>query len=132
MTTLQGSNFKLRPFSQLDAIPLVSLMNTKSIAKYTTIDLPWKIETSKWWISFITDAALRKPLPEIHFVIDIDGYIAGALGIINIDGHKSEIGYWMADEYMSKGIMTEAVGIVTEYGLNNLKLKRIFAPVLTF
>lgn len=109
----------------------VAGLNTKTIERDTTIELPWKLDSASWWISFITDAALKDPVPEIHFVIEINGALAGSIGIINIDGHKGELGYWLSDDYKGHGIMSEVVGEVANYGFDKLDLKRIFAPVLT-
>lgn len=65
-------------------------------------------------------------------MIEVDGELAGAIGIINIEEHKGEMGYWLEERFWSKGLMTEVVARVTDFGLKNLKLKRIFAPVLPF
>ena len=43
--------------------------------------------------------------------------------------HRDEIGYWLATAYRGKGIMTEAVKKIVEYGWETRKLRRIDAPV---
>ncbi len=131
MVEIITENFKLRPFSQADAEIFHLGINTSIIARDTTIPLPWNLSSIHWWIGFINDAAARKPLTEQHFVIEIAGKLVGSIGIINIDGHKCEIGYWLAGEYAGKGIMTEVIKYVTDHAFNKLKLKRLFAPVLT-
>jgi ribosomal-protein-alanine N-acetyltransferase len=123
--------FKMRPFAASDAMAFVAGLNNETVARDTTIELPWGLESAQWWISFITDAALKKPVPEQHFVIEIDGMLAGSIGLINIDGHKGEIGYWLLDSYAGKGIMTEVVAEMVKFGLDELGLVRIFAPVLS-
>lgn len=132
MSVIQAESFILRPFQAADAMPLMVRMNTKAIDKYTTIDLPWTMEFSLWWIDFITQQAKQKPLSEIHWVIEIEGHLAGAVGIINIEDGEGELGYWLDERYWSQGVMTKAIAKVTEYGLKKLKLKRIFAPVLPY
>lgn len=48
----------------------------------------------------------------------------------NADHSRAEIGYVMEDEdYKRKGLMTEALGAVIEYGFNTLSLNRIEALV---
>lgn len=130
MVEIIKSNFKMRPFKASDAIAFATGLNTKTIARDTTISLPCTIDTAKWWIAFIIDAADKKPVPEKHFVIDIDGVLVGSIGIINIQEHKGELGYWLLDKYAGKGIITEAVKEMVNYCINDLHLKRIFAPVL--
>lgn len=130
--TLKSERFTLRPYKDSDVHMLHSHINTKIVAKNTTINLPWSEHYASWWISFILDAADQEPLSEIHFVIEVEGEYAGTIGIINIEGHKGEMGYWMVEKHMGKGYMTEAVGLVSDYALKKLGLVRIFAPVLPF
>lgn len=131
MVEITSDTFKLRPFRLEDAEEFFLGINTQTIARDTTIPLPWDFDSIKWWIGFINDAALRFPITELHFVIEVDGRLAGSIGIINIDVHKAEIGYWLKDEYAGKGIMTTAVALVTDHALQKMNLKRLFAPVLT-
>lgn len=123
--------FKLRPFVMADVENLVLGLNKKTIARDTTIDLPWDENKASWWISFINDAAEQSPISEKHFAIEADGKLVGSIGIINIEGHKCEIGYWLSDDYAGRGIMSQAIGEAVQYGAKNLRIKRFFAPVLT-
>jgi len=45
------------------------------------------------------------------------------------DVHRSsaEIGYWLAEPYWGRGIMTGAVRAVIDYAIKELPLNRIFA-----
>jgi [ribosomal protein S5]-alanine N-acetyltransferase len=58
---------------------------------------------------------------------------AGFHGKNNIPqlAHRDEIGYWLATEYRGKGIMTQAVQALVNYGFGVRKLLRIEAPVYT-
>lgn len=131
MVEINSDKFKLRPFSIEDANAFHLGINTQKISDDTTITIPWNLDSIIWWIGFIKKAESRMPLSEQHFVIEIDGNLAGSIGIINIDGHKCEIGYWLMQEYSGKGIMTKVVELVSDYAFNTLHLKRLFAPVLT-
>lgn len=130
MTQITTNNLKLRPFSPDDAEEFCLGINTQTIGRDTTIPLPWDIDSIKWWIGFVNDCAKRFPVTELHFVIEKDGNLIGSIGIINIDVHKAEIGYWLKDEYAGKGIMTKAVGLAVDHALQKMNLKRIFAPIL--
>lgn len=130
MVEIFAADFRLRPFTQQDADQFFHSINTPRISRDTTIPLPWDYATVEWWIDFIRTAAARSPVTEVHFVIDIGGQLAGSVGIINIDGHKCEIGYWIDEKYEGKGIMTKVIALVTNYALRNLNMKRIFAPIL--
>ena len=130
MVEITKENFNMRPFKSSDAMAFVSGLNTKTIANDTTIELPCTMDGANWWIAFILDAEKKKPIPEKHFVIDIDGTLVGSIGIINIDKHKGELGYWLADKHFGKGIMTKAIKEMVSYCTKEIGLKRIFAPVL--
>lgn len=131
MTTLKTKRFTLRPYTMADEMNLITCINRPQIEKDTVIDIPWVLNHGGWWISFVLEAAKKRPIPEIHFVIEIDGVFAGSVAVINIDGHKGELGYWLAEGFSGQGIMTEAVEKVCEYVFSKMPLVRIFAPVLT-
>ena len=97
MQELKTDLFKLRSFRNEDAEAFHLAINTQSIARDTTIIIPWSLDNIRWWIGFINDAAAKRPLTEQHFIIEIEGELAGSIGIINIEGHKGEIGYWLKD-----------------------------------
>ena len=59
--------------------------------------------------------------------IDIYGSVIGAVALENIKKHKAELGYWLGKKYWNKGIMTEAIRIMTDIGFKKLKLARIYA-----
>ncbi len=48
---------------------------------------------------------------------------------MKIEGHKAEIGYWLAEKHWGKGIMTGAVRIICRFGFEKLGLRRIYAAV---
>lgn len=56
----------------------------------------------------------------------------GGIGLEKIEGHKAEIGYWLAEKYWGKGVMTAAVEVVTKYSFEKLGLRRIYARVFHF
>ena len=53
-----------------------------------------------------------------NLAIEIDGQAVGNIGFTvkdDIYRYNAEIGYWLSEEYWGRGIMSEAVPIVTEY-----------------
>ena len=73
--------------------------------------------------------------PRTLFAIATQTEAIGSIGLmIGTDVHRftAEIGYWLAEPFWGQGIMTRAVKIITNYGLHDLKLHRIFAePYVT-
>lgn len=132
MVALTKARYKLRAFKPEDAATLSAELCTKSIQDNMTMETPWTLEKASWWISFIDDMATKTPLQELHFAIEIDGYLAGSIGLINIIGHRCEIGYWLSSKHRNIGIITEAIGEVVAKAPAKLGLKRIFAPILPY
>lgn len=63
----------------------------------------------------------------------MDGKAVGNIGFTvkdDIYRYNAEIGYWVGEEYWGRGIMTEAIPIMTDYIFANFQVNRIFACVL--
>lgn len=44
---------------------------------------------------------------------------------INRNNGSAEIGYWLSEDYQGKGIMTECVRTLADFGFESLKLSKI-------
>ena len=70
--------------------------------------------------------------PTRLFVIEVDQQAVGSSGVVPGDdvGRRSmEIGYWLAEPYWGRGIVTEAVQAVTAYALGTFDINRVEAGV---
>ena len=56
-----------------------------------------------------------------------EGSVVGSVGFNKVDliNEWAEIGYWLDKDHQGKGIMTECVKAIIEYGFNDLGLNRI-------
>lgn len=64
------------------------------------------------------------------FAITINNKVIGSISIFrqeNIHRRTAELGYYIAENYWGKGIMTEAVKQICEYVFNNSDIIRIYA-----
>ncbi|RYD57890.1 MAG: N-acetyltransferase [Sphingobacteriales bacterium] len=52
-------------------------------------------------------------------------YGAGGLNSLSEKHRKAEVGFWLLPEHQGKGIMTEAMPLILEYGFRKLQLHRI-------
>ncbi|NCC34351.1 MAG: N-acetyltransferase [Chloroflexia bacterium] len=67
--------------------------------------------------------------PRTTFAIARDEEAIGSIGLmIDSDVHRftAELGYWLAEPFWGKGIMTSAVAVITDYGFAQFKLNRIY------
>lgn len=71
-------------------------------------------------------------LSETVFAIVVNGNAVGSVGLVAKDDvyRKSmEIGYWLGEEFWGRGIVTEAVGVVSNYGFDRFDIVRLYADV---
>lgn len=128
METIETDQFILRPYQKGDEASLRKHINNKNVAKDTVeIPHPYSAEDANEWIRNSLRLQKEESPEEVRFALVIDGEVVGGISLVNIEGHKAEIGYWLGEDYWGKGLMTEAVEAVTKYGFEVLKLKRIYA-----
>jgi RimJ/RimL family protein N-acetyltransferase len=80
--------------------------------------------------AFIATQQLKKPAE--NFAIEYNGEIVGGIGVLlqeDISRLTAEIGYWLAEPFWGKGIITEAIGQMTSYAFSTFGLVRIYAEV---
>lgn len=68
--------------------------------------------------------------PKTVFALAIKDEAIGSIGVIpGVDVHRftAEMGYWLAEPFWGKGIMTEAVKFISEWAFHEFSLHRIFA-----
>lgn len=126
-TILLAMKFTLRPWIIDDLDSLVHAANNFKIANNLQdgFPYPYKEEDGR---EFIEMATSSEPL-RIK-AIDINGQAVGAIGIhpqTDVFHNNAEMGYWLAEPYWGKGIMTEAIRRMVDYGFNNFPINRIFA-----
>lgn len=81
-----------------------------------------EINLRKAYINFLKRESFRF----LIFHRGTDDFI-GTVSLQGIDWNipKCEIGYWINTKFGGNGYMTEAVNVVTDFGLNQLEFKRI-------
>lgn len=121
----------LRPFRKGDEESLRKNINDKDVSRFTiTIPYPYRIKNAREWIKSCLAESRKKKKVTVRFAIDKAGEIIGGITLLHIDGHKAELGYWLARSYWRQGIMTSASKLVCIFGFKQLKLHRIYATVL--
>jgi len=62
--------------------------------------------------------------------IEIDGHAAGSIGLFrgsDVYQKTAELGYWLAEEFWGRGIMTQAVRLICREGFSRWDIQRIYA-----
>jgi RimJ/RimL family protein N-acetyltransferase len=68
--------------------------------------------------------------PRVAFAIATEREAIGSIGLMpgkDVHRFSAELGYWLAEPFWRRGIMTEAVKAVSKYALETLGFSRIYA-----
>lgn len=118
--------FSLRKWSVKDLESLVRYANNPNIAKNMTDGFPhpYTEENGKAFIEMAT----KEP---IHiFAIDVNGEAVGGIGIhpqSDIHRKNAELGYWLAEPFWGKGIISEAVKQIIPKAFETYDITRLYA-----
>jgi [ribosomal protein S5]-alanine N-acetyltransferase len=127
---IKTKNLVLRPYKTSDAKSLFNNFNSRKVTQFLcNAKYPYSLKAAKRWIIFCKNSEKKAPRKEIIWVIENDGEFLGAIGLKKIKNHKAELGFWLGEKYWNMGIMTEALSAVSDFGLNKLKLRRIYGYV---
>jgi RimJ/RimL family protein N-acetyltransferase len=123
------SNCIIRNWRAGDEESLVRHANNPLVARNLrdAFPHPYTMEAAKGWIKQTSAES-----PVTNFAIEVDGQAVGAIGLViqtDIFRRSAEIGYWLGEEFWGRGIVTEAVRAVVEYGFATFDIVRIFAGV---
>ncbi|MQA91763.1 MAG: GNAT family N-acetyltransferase [Gemmatimonas sp.] len=86
---------------------------------------PYTLKDANDWV---LHASGQTPLTNL--AIEVDGQAVGGIGLVlnnDVERVSAEIGYWLGEPYWGRGVTTNAVRAVTEYGFATFELTRIFA-----
>jgi [ribosomal protein S5]-alanine N-acetyltransferase len=119
--------FKIRPWTQSDITSLVKYANNFNIAKNLTNKFPHPYSEEDG-AAFIEFASSGDP---IHiFCIEVAGEAVGGIGIHpqgDIFSKNAELGYWLAEPFWGKGIISKAIPQVVDHAFNTYDITRIYA-----
>ena len=118
---------EIREWRQDDVESLVENANDKAVWLQLRDIFPHPYATADA-VNWIGIANSTDPIT--NFAIVVDGKAVGGIGLTiqsDIQRKSAEIGYWLGRNYWGKGIATEAVTALTQYGFQHLDLCRIFA-----
>ncbi|WP_027630927.1 GNAT family N-acetyltransferase [Ruminiclostridium cellobioparum] len=121
-------HIQLRVMENKNARELYKLIDNNRL--YLREWLPWVGATTS--VDAIKDfiRSSRKQLADnngFQAGIYYKGEIAGSIGLHGIDwsNKKTTIGYWLAEEYQGKGIMTESCRAIINHVIKDLGLNRV-------
>ena len=132
--TLKSESVTLRPVQPSDAEDIYRAAQDPEVPKFTSLPANYTLDMA---IAFSGDRSKYRfdNRLELIFLIEIQTIqgvnFAGVISLhtIDINNHRTEIGYWLAKDARGKGIGTAAAELITEYGLMTMGFRRIEALV---
>lgn len=122
-------DYCIRSFEYSDKDSLIKYANNSNVSKLLRDQFPFPYTSAdaKTWLNH----ACKQKI-ETNLAIANNLELIGAIGITfqeDVNRFSAEIGYWLAESYWSKGIITEAIKVFTEYAFKQFHFNRIFANI---
>jgi len=120
---------KLRAWKTEDAPDLAVSINNKKVLDNLRDGIPYPY-AEKDAVEFIDATLSAEKDSQYAFAICLDDKVIGSIGVFrkdNVHRYTAEMGYFIAEPYWGKGIMTEAVRQMCAYVFENTDIVRIFA-----
>lgn len=123
------SSFTLRPWQKSDAEAVaIAADNPKIAANLRNVfPSPYTLTDAEW---FVGDCIAQGEERRLMRAIVIDGKAAGSVSVAVQDDvyeKSAELGYWLAEAYWGRGVMTEAVRQICREAFDRFDILRIYA-----
>jgi len=129
---VKGNLVDLRPLRRSDVASIQRHANNRRVSRYLPlVCFPYTLKDAQNWVS--VSLRLTRTGQGYHFgVVDKQSNkVVGCMGLKNINCHdrNAEVGYWLGEKLWGRGYMSEALGLITGFAFNELRLRRIYAIV---
>ena len=125
---------EIRKWKLSDAEMLASLLSNKNIQDNLRDGLPYPY-TERDGTEFISAMLSADENETFAFAVTADNIVIGSVGVFrqgNIHRRTAELGYYIGEEYWSRGFCTDAVKQVCRYVFENSDIIRIYAEPFAY
>ncbi len=125
---------KIRKWRIEDAADLASALSNKKVQDNLRDGLPYPYREQDGK-EFILGMLSADENDTFAFAITVNEKVIGSIGAFrqtNIHSKTAELGYYIAEEFWGKGIMTEAVKQLCSYVFSNSDMIRIYAEPFAY
>ena len=126
---MMTTDITLRGWRLEDAPALAAMVDNKKVQDNLRDGLPYPY-TEEDAKAFLRETLAAKEDSQYAFAVLYDGEVVGHVAVFRKDNvHRltGELGYYIAEPYWGKGLMTEAVRQVAAYVFERTDIIRIFA-----
>lgn len=125
---------RIRKWELSDAEDLAAALSNRKIQDNLRDGLPYPY-TKQDATDYISAMLSADENETFAFAITAAGKVIGSIGVFrqgNIHRQTAELGYYIAEEYWGRGIMTEAVKQICEYVFEKSDIIRIYAEPFAY
>ena len=125
---------KIRKWLLSDAEDLTVAISNKKVQDNLRDGIPYPY-TEQDGVDFISAMLSADENDTFAFAITVDEKVIGSIGVYrqeNIHRQTAELGYYIAEEYWDKGIMTEAIKQICQYVFQKSDILRIYAEPFAY
>lgn len=125
---------KIRKWKPEDAADLAAALSNEKIQDNLRDGLPYPY-TEQDGADYISAMLSADENETFAFAVTVDGKVIGSIGVFrqgNIHWRTAELGYYIAEEYWGKGIMTEAVKQICKHVFDRSDIIRIYAEPFAY
>lgn len=127
-------NCILKKWEMSDAKDLANVISNKKVQDNLRDGLPYPY-TEMDGRDYIASVLSSNENEIFAFAIAADNKVIGSIGVFrqeNVHKWTAELGYYIAEEYWGRGIMTEAVKQICEYVFDKSDIIRIYAEPFAY
>ncbi|MDB5155021.1 MAG: family N-acetyltransferase [Mucilaginibacter sp.] len=126
---LKGTGFTIRGWKLGDEVSLQKHADNPKVSSclMDRFPSPFNMEDAVNWVNVLVE---QNPL--VNFAITINDEVIGGIGLEprqDVYRKTAILGYWLSEDLWGRGIMPEAVKLVTDYAFTQLGFIRIQASV---
>lgn len=122
-------DFILREWRQEDAVDVARYADNEKIARNLrdVFPHPYTLSDAR---GFVDICVTGDPETSLFRAIEADGHVIGSIALSrgsDVYQKTAELGYWLAEDYWGKGIMTRAVKRICQEGFSRWDIVRVYA-----
>lgn len=125
---------KIRKWELTDAKDLAAAISNEKVQDNLRDGLPYPY-TERDGVEFISAMLSANEEETFAFAITVDDRVVGSIGVFrqgNIHRQTAELGYYIAEAYWGRGIMTDAVRQICAYVFDKSDIIRIYAEPFSY